>query len=31
MDGYVPKPLRINELFQAMAEATRAKEVSQSF
>jgi signal transduction histidine kinase/ligand-binding sensor domain-containing protein/ActR/RegA family two-component response regulator len=30
MDGYVSKPLRLNELLQAMAEATRTKEVPQS-
>jgi signal transduction histidine kinase/ActR/RegA family two-component response regulator len=31
MDGYVPKPLRLKDLLQAIAEATRTKEVPQSF
>ena len=30
MDGYVPKPLRLKELFQAIAETTRTKDVPQS-
>ncbi len=30
MDGYVPKPLRLKELLQAIAETTRTKEVLQT-